>query len=290
MSLENKLSLISDNLKKNPNIDENSNFIRFLITELIYTAVDKSEGVTVVIGENNITEVERYIRNANRTTSIVAQNWDIYNPVKCQNHFLQIGVLQRSVSERMIRSSPHHDENLKEIREKKKKNSIFHISNHKSKEFKNEQDLETYDTLCQHLPIYKGNSLSKSRNYSSALELSLKKTEPKVSKISLFKKLVTIGDESSNFIRRSLGFRDVKEKKKSPSRENLAEARNQQWRQSFQSLVESDNSVSYKDMSFINYDALNEFNYQVRLKPKLGLSVNNNYIGRTQSMREKVSY
>ncbi|XP_066258514.1 pleckstrin homology domain-containing family G member 5 isoform X2 [Euwallacea similis] len=289
-------------------LDEDKNlrdaFIGNIINELLNAAVTKAEGVSVISRNRRLNETENLVRNVNRTTSIVVQDWDDDNLVECCNGFAK--GLQRSVSERVIRPQvPDENSNTstlnrhsldvndkKDIKQKKKKrlsfSSIFHINKHKHKEHKIEEDSESYDTVSHTLPNFP-TPLTKSRKYASALELGAQNSAmTKVEKPSLFKKLASIGDESSSFLKRSLSFRDVRKREKTPSREVLSEKKMQEWRQSLQSLVESDISVSYKDLSFINYDALNEFNYTepVHLNPG---KTENGFIGRTQSLREKGS-
>lgn len=311
MSLEDKLSQTFDDI--NLQLDNNNqdsdkiNFVVNLLNDVISAAVAKAEGETVMTREKKINSDEKEVREINRTTSIVIQDWDNEAPVECKNTFVTLSGLQRSASERLIRGPRYSDKTTnvhlttknnaetnvpKNTKEKKKKklsfNSLFHINKHKNKDHKIDEEAEKYDSFSQQLPVFKGGSLGKSKKYASALELSSQISSPKVEKTSFFKKLVTIGDDSSNFLRRSLSFRDVRRKDKVPTREKLSEKKKQEWRQSLQSLVESDTSVSYKDLSFINYDALDEFNYQETVHLRPGVR-DNSYIGRSQSMREKGS-
>lgn len=203
----------------------------------------------------------------NKFTTIVVQNWDQdnCNPVECQNTF--VGVRNEEQKSSLSAAKP----------KKKKKLSFSSIFSFSKKNQKSEEDGEDYDKFSHTLPNFQ--PLSKSRKFSSAVEL---RSDTKSEKPSILKR-------SSNFLRRSLSFRDVRKKDKTISiREVVGEKKVLEWRQSLQSLVENDFSVSYNDLSFINYDALNEFNYKESVQLKPGRS-EMNFVGRTQSLREKVS-
>ncbi|CAH1127821.1 unnamed protein product [Ceutorhynchus assimilis] len=263
--------------------------VESILSEIIEDVLDSS---SVVVRQKQLSDNEQNQKNSNRTTSIIIQDYDDAS-MECVNRFVNVN-LQRSVSELLfVDENENHKETkqkpTKKTRNKLSFNSIFNKL-HKSKEQKhnNEEESESYDTFpaTHSLPEFKG-SLQASRKFASALELG----NPKPAKKSFFKKILSISDNSSSFLRRSLSFRDVSRNK--PKTPSVVEAKNQQWRQSLQSLVENDMSVSYKDLSFINYDALNEFNYAepVRLKPGVGatLGETSGYLGRSQSMREKGS-
>ncbi|KAL1497170.1 hypothetical protein ABEB36_008171 [Hypothenemus hampei] len=287
-----KMPLRNDNVQDSTN-NSSTRFIERLVEDMVNSALDKVEGTVVVRNRQSLSEDEKECRNVNRTTSIVVQDWDdCKRTVDCKNEF----VLQRNDIQN---TTTDVSQNNAKIKKKKKLSfhSLFNISKHKnnsnSKEVQksHEEDAESYDTFSHHLPSFKTTPLNKTRKFASALELRSGPTSstPKTEKSSFFKRFsASIGDGPSNFLRRSLSFRDVRKKEKTPTGD-VSLKKNLEWRQSLQSLVENDVSVSYKDLSYINYDALNEFNYEeeVRLRPKR--EENNNFIGRTQSMREKGS-
>ncbi|XP_076256020.1 uncharacterized protein LOC143193589 isoform X2 [Rhynchophorus ferrugineus] len=276
-------------------IDDNE-FIQGLVHHIVEQALDQS--CDVIIRCTNLSTDEKISRDINRNTSIVLEDVDNDdNIVECRNGLLNISGLQRSASERIISRSHRPDENAninfplpeKVHKEKKKKLlSLFNLNKGKHKEHhKNEEEAEKYDDFSNQLPVFKSGSLGKSRKYASALELSNPKpnTSHKPHKSNnVFKKLLTISDDSSNFLKRSLSFRDVRKKDKERSKE-----KQQEWKQSLQSLVESDTSVSYKDLSYIDYGALNEFSYDEPVVIRPGLSERSLFLGRTQSMTEKSS-
>ncbi|XP_017785368.1 PREDICTED: uncharacterized protein LOC108568674 [Nicrophorus vespilloides] len=111
------------------------------------------------------------------------------------------------------------------------------------------------------------------RMYASAVDISNKPL--KRSSSFLKKKILS---EGAQFLKRSFSFRDYNKKREiDKSREKLSENKNREWAQSLQSLVEIDNAVSYNDLSFVNYDALNNCSYNDNEKDR-------NKIWRTQSM------
>ncbi|KAF5282723.1 hypothetical protein FQR65_LT02720 [Abscondita terminalis] len=97
-----------------------------------------------------------------------------------------------------------------------------------------------------------------------------------------------INKDAPGFLRRSFSFKDIsKNREKEKSRDKLAAMKNSEWASSLQSLVETDIGISYKDLSFINYDVQNELlNRKTvsfpNMPPRVGLS-------RTQSFIENVS-
>ncbi|XP_030757570.1 pleckstrin homology domain-containing family G member 5 isoform X1 [Sitophilus oryzae] len=268
-------------------------FISQIVEELLDRAWQSSEGDIVMTRSKNLSSQEKIARDLNRNTSIVVEDWDDESPVECRNGFLNISALQRSASERVISRTKHADENdnieKKTPKEKKKKRLSFHLfglNRSKSKEHhKNDEESEKYDNFSTQLPVFTGGSLGKSRKFASALELSNPKPASTLHKSnSVFKKLLHIGDDSTKFLKRSLSFRDVRKKEKEPVKD-----KQQEWKQSLQSLVESDTSVSYKDLSFIDYDVLNEFSYDEPVQLRPGGNERSIFVGRTQSMREKGS-
>ncbi|KAJ8935978.1 hypothetical protein NQ318_012744 [Aromia moschata] len=233
-------------------------------------------------------------------------------PVECRNNFVNTRLHRRSASDcivnncvidendnqivgtvtpKLVVSEEITDKKTKE-RDKKKKLSFTFFKKKdkgKTKDHKIEEESETHDNLPQ-LPVFRSNTLGKSKKYASALELHQAAPTVLQRTPSFIKRLVHMGEDSSNFLKRSLSFRDInKKKEKQPSRDKLSVKKNQEWKQSLQSLVETDTSVSYKDLSFINYDALNNINYKetVHLTPGSPESRPGFYIGRTQSMIEK---
>lgn len=98
------------------------------------------------------------------------------------------------------------------------------------------------------------------------------------------KKLSDIQIDAGKFLKRSFSLKEIlgKKKEKELTREKLCEMKNKEWAKSYQCLIESDTSVKYDDMSFINYDALNEVKYEVP-------SFKNSNLKRTQSLYVHVS-
>ncbi|GJQ84953.1 hypothetical protein Trydic_g554 [Trypoxylus dichotomus] len=122
----------------------------------------------------------------------------------------------------------------------------------------------------------KSKGLQSSRKYNSTFELSQRLLEKSPSFIRKSVKHV-INKDVPGLLKRSFSVRDVEKKKeKHMSRDKLTEMKNLEWARSLQSLVENDNSVSYDDMSFINYDTLNTVTYN---KPRPALNLQ-----RTQSL------
>ncbi|CAH1978602.1 unnamed protein product [Acanthoscelides obtectus] len=259
--------------------------------EMSDVGVNVSESGTeevVVTRSRDADEEEKQLKATHRRTSVLEEESPIRN-AECVNPF--VNVHRRAVSECIIDENDNRTtftaKDAKSKDKKKKKlsfNNIFGKKDKtKTKDVSKEEE-ETHDNLPQ-LPVFFSNTLGKSKKYASAMELhqknhSLHRTP------SFIKKLVHIGEDSSSFLKRSLSFRDFTKKAKDNSREKLTERKTQEWRQSLQSLVENDISVSYSDLSFVNYDALNDINYEpANLKAGTGDS-RNSYIGRTQSMIE----
>uniref|UniRef100_V5H4C9 Uncharacterized protein n=2 Tax=Anoplophora glabripennis TaxID=217634 RepID=V5H4C9_ANOGL len=285
-------------------------FIENLILDICDSAISRIESGTVMTRDKKLSTEELYLRKANRRTSILDD--ELKEPVECRNNLVNFNLHRRSVSECVINNCVDENDNNdyskisetipdyysrdtyeKKARDKDKKKKLSFTffkkkEKSKTKDHKYEEDSETHDNLPQ-LPVFRSNTLGKSKKYSSALELH--QAAPLHRTPSFIKKLVNISEDSSKFLKRSLSFRELNKKKvKVPSRETLKEKKNQEWKQSLQSLVENDISVSYNDLSFINYDALNSINYreQVYLKPG-NTDSRGGYIGRTQSMIEKRS-
>nr|CAI5836246.1 unnamed protein product [Callosobruchus analis] len=247
-------------------------------------------GVEVVVTprSRDTGQEEKQLKAMHRRTSVLEEDCPVPE-VDCLNPFVNIH--RRAVSECIIDENDNRmtitAKDVKSKEKKKKKLSFNNIFGKKDKtrtKDTSKEEEETHDNLPQ-LPVFYSNTLGKSKKYASAMELhqkhhSLHRTP------SFIKKLVHIGEDSSSFLKRSLSFRDFTKKSKDSAREKLAERKAQEWRQSLQSLVETDISVSYNDLSFVNYDALNDINYEpVNLKAGTCDS-RNSYIGRTQSMIE----
>lgn len=313
-----------DNNKENDKENEDILYIKELLDELCDKAVEIALNLpTIVIrNQSDKTLEEKIVKNFNRRTSIVdKQIRNSLGIAEATNEFVNV---RRTVSECIIhehdiikdflddedvnvicdsaeslrRSSRDSSKDSskdaitkdKPTKEKKKKklsfNSLFGKKDkHKTKEIK--EDEERHDNLPQ-LPVFRSNTLGKTKKYFSSVELHQPKNELHRTP-SFIKKLVHISEDSSNFLKRSLSFRHPKKPEKELSRDKLTEKKTQEWRQSLQSLVETDLCVSYNDLSFVDYDALNDIKYEspnLRAgKPDTG----HNYIGRTQSMIEKVS-
>lgn len=287
-------------------------FIKELILGICDSAISRIESGSVMTRDKKLNAEELYIRKANRRTSILDD--ELKEPIECRNNLVNFNLHRRSVSECVINVLDENDNNDyskisetinpnycskesndKKIRDKERKKKLsftFFKKKEKprTKDYKYEEDSETHDNLPQ-LPVFRSNTLGKSKKYSSALELHQTVPMTLHRTPSFIKKLVNIREDSSRFLKRSLSFRELNKKKtKVPSRETLKEKKNQEWKQSLQSLVENDTSVSYNDLSFINYDALNNISYREEVHLKPGISdCRGGYIGRTQSMIEKVS-
>lgn len=284
-------------------------YIKELLNELCDSAVEIGSYNSPIVFRNrcDLSPNEELLKNFNRRTSIVDR--EIRNSlgvVEASNEYINV---RRAVSDCIIhehgiledicdnvklvnRISKDTPKDIKEkpSEEKKKKKLSLNVlfwkkDKHKAKEAKEEE--ETHDNITQ-LPVFRSNTLGKSKKYFSSLELQQQKNELH-RKPSFIKKLVHISEDSSNFLKRSLSFRDHKKSEKQYSREKFTEKKTQEWRQSLQSLVETDISVSYNDLSFIDYDALNDIKYEA-VNLRAGKADNGcSHIGRTQSMIVKVS-
>ncbi|CAG9834895.1 unnamed protein product [Diabrotica balteata] len=308
----NKINNIEDNnntLKNNQEATKNNieEFIQSILNDIFENAFNIAEPNTVMTRKTSLSFQEKQTRDLNRRVSILD---DDENVVEVRNNYVNLH--RRAISETFTGTNYVIDENenndytkdnkhnnksialeppvVKEKEKKKKRisfNSLFGKKDKKTKESKEEE--EKQDNLAQ-LPVFTSNSLGKSKKYASAVELSQHSHKSVLQRTpSFFRKLIHIGEDPANAIKRSLSFREVTKKPtKSSSREKLTEKKNQEWRQSLQSLVETDISVSYNDLSFVNYDALNDIQYEP-VSLKAGCSGSKGYIGRTQSMIEKRS-
>lgn len=303
----------NDNDAKLSNNDDIVSYVKEMLNEISDNAVQRAcDYSTIVIrNQSDQSSVDKLVKIFNRRTSIVDQEVrHSVGIVEARNDYVNV---RRTVSECVIHendilkdfledprgcdnsetSKPTPKESPKDVKdkshkEKKKKklsfNSIFGKKDkHKAKEAKEEE--ETHDNLAQ-LPVFRSNTLGKAKKYHSSLELQQKKNELH-RKPSFIKKLVHISEDSSNFFKRSMSFRDNKKSEK--AREILKEKKAHEWRQSLQSLVETDINVSYNDLSFVNYDALNDINYKSGHLKAGNPEAGSHSIGRTQSMIEKVS-
>lgn len=170
--------------------------------------------------------------------------------------------------------------NVTPKREKKRSFSSFFRKKDKHKDSKdNKMEHETYDDFdpFENLSPSPTKSLLKSRRYSSVSDITKSSTLQRTPSF-VKRKLASLQSETKTLIR-SLSFRDLSKKKE---KDKLAEIKNVQWKSSLQRLVENDTHVSYKDLSFVNYDELNTLSYDN--VPKKEVSIH-----RTQSMVEKVS-
>ncbi|XP_074040485.1 uncharacterized protein isoform X2 [Leptinotarsa decemlineata] len=290
-----------DNISDHDKEEDTEQFIEKLLKEMCESAMNISESGTVMIREKKLSEDDKYLRTTNRRVSVLDVTVN-----ECRNNYVNLH--RRAVSECTLRESEldendnrafkqplpvttSEDKKIKDKDKKKKKLSFAAIFGKKdklkSKESREEE--ETHDNLAQ-LPVFRSNTLEKSKKFASALELNHK--GPHLRTPSFIRRIVhNIGEDSSNFLKRSFSFREVNKKteREEPSREKLVQKMNQEWRQSLQSLVETDISVSYNDLSFINYDAMNDINYKpVNLRAGTKKD-GGGFIGRTQSMIEKRS-
>lgn len=121
------------------------------------------------------------------------------------------------------------------------------------------------------------------RKYSSAVDVRDKSNLTRTSSSSSFRRKINdLQTDASNFIKRSFSLKEiVKKREKERSREKLSELKNREWAKSYQSLIETDISVKYDDMSFVNYYEFNNDRYDVTEKKK--------NLKRTQSLNVHVS-
>lgn len=195
--------------------------------------------------------------------------------VETVNNHLIVPKLMTSKSSDSIRQQL----NVTPRREKKRSFSSFFRKKDKHKEqMDNKMEHETYDDFdpFANLSSSPSKSLLKSRRYSSVSDITKSSTLQRTPSF-VKRKLASLQSETKTLIR-SLSFRDLSKKKE---KEKLAEMKTIQWKSSLQRLVENDTHVSYKDLSFVNYDELNTLSYISTPKKE-------NSIHRTQSMVEKV--
>lgn len=156
-----------------------------------------------------------------------------------------------------------HDEDTKK---RKKKKSFLSIFGKKNKE----KTIEIQPSPQK--------SLQKSRKYSSAIDISDKSLLTRTP--SFIKRLTKISNDATSKLKRSFSYRDLNK-----SRETIAPSpikmldKTSEWAKSLQNLIENDVSVSYNDLSFVNYDVLNTVSYD---EPK-------KHLWRTQSWHVQVS-
>ncbi|XP_056648248.1 pleckstrin homology domain-containing family G member 5 isoform X1 [Diorhabda sublineata] len=293
-SNENQLN--SNLSNKNRKEDNPEALIRYILNDICDNAIDIVDPITIMKRGSNLSLEEKQQRTHNRRVSIVDDDLS-GDFVECRNNLVNLH--RRAVSESVIDRRYVVDENdnkmeLKKLpdKEKKKKKISFNsLFGKKDKKFReNKEEEEKRDNLPQ-LPVFKSNTLGKTKKYASALELNQHNQQKSVMHRtpSFIRKLVNITEDPTGYFKRSLSFRDVSKKLvKVPSREKLTDKKNQEWRQSLQSLVETDISVSYNDLSFINYDALNDIRYEP-VNLQAGRNDSKGYIARTQSMIEKTS-
>lgn len=113
---------------------------------------------------------------------------------------------------------------------------------------------ETVDNVFQTPKLFKPASKKSTENQpTNKLETSgsIRKTSSIKRKISNF---MSINEVSQN-LSRSMSVRDIK---KACNKSNTSN----DWSVSLKSLAENDIAVSYNDLSFVNYDALNTFSYK----------------------------
>jgi hypothetical protein len=258
--------------------------VETFVGEIIREAVDKAVCVVqgeVMARERQIRADERSLKKHNRRTSII-ENELLLTDVDGHSTKQALGLVDENDNDCVCEAVNPAVEH-KAPKKKKKLSFSFLSKKHKTKEngvvaVEGEQHHpENYDDFDPHAKI---STLRWSKKYSSAMELNQKPVVKLNRTASLFRKF---GEESKNFLKRSMSVRELS-KKRDRSREKLSEEKQLEWKQSLQSLVENDVSVSYNDLSFVDYDVLNNINYgEGDPWPDKGC------IGRTQSMIEKVS-
>lgn len=256
-----------------------SSFIRSMLWQIVNDVVENSSEVKRRNSVMNQIEIDK--RKTHRETSLFGDEavCEVFNP----------RIHRRTVSECVKSSSNVLGKKIKEAN-RKKKFSLTTFLGKKAKDADNNHS-ETYDRFDSLPPPE--HKLKKS---VSALELTTRK--PQRSN-SFIRKVLNLGEESTNFLKRSLSVRDVTKKKESGRK--TSESGDQKWKQSLQSLVEMDVSISYNDLSFINYNPLNDISYEnedrtedddrtMTTQKFERFEENNKFIGRTQSMYVKVSF
>ncbi|XP_068903040.1 pleckstrin homology domain-containing family G member 5 isoform X3 [Tenebrio molitor] len=258
--------------------------VETFVGEIIREAVDKAVCVVqgeVMARERQIRADERSLKKHNRRTSII-ENELLLTDVDGHSTKQALGLVDENDNDCVCEAVNPAVEH-KTPKKKKKLSFSFLSKKHKTKEngvvaVEGEQHHpENYDDFDPHAKI---STLRWSKKYSSAMELNQKPVVKLNRTASLFRKF---GEESKNFLKRSMSVRELS-KKRDRSREKLSEEKQLEWKQSLQSLVENDVSVSYNDLSFVDYDVLNNINYgEGDPWPDKAC------IGRTQSMIEKRS-
>lgn len=265
-----------------------------LLTEIVDNAMRIVDVPTVTFRTKG--GPNKYSRMNKVQTAMVNYDSNHLNVVECRNNYLNLHkrcVSESVIGDCVIDENDNQDYTIQSIHKeavkpkekpKKKKisfNSIFNRKDKTKSKVTAKEEEETHDNLPQ-LPIFRSNNLVSSKKYASALELRQKPQTLQRSN-SLIRKLVNIGTDSI-FVKKSLSFHESKKPDKEPTREQISKQKLQEWRQSLQSLVENDTSVSYDDLSYVDYDVLNSIKYETAsLKPN---NFKNDHLGRTQSMIE----
>ncbi|CAH0557706.1 unnamed protein product [Brassicogethes aeneus] len=280
--------------------NNNTNFVRGILDDIFDSAVPKEIVFKVPkMRDRNMEKEDLERRKSNRGASLYINN---NNTVETFNDF--IIPHRRAISECIIDENDNNDfrqiydnksnlhpKTVKKVKDYTKKRkfsfSLFHKKDKPHRDHIDEEHPENYDDFDPSENVLKP-EISHLKKAFSAMELNQKPTKLQRTN-SFIKKMVHIGAESTSILKRSLSVRDVKKtQNKKDSKTRCASESNEKWRQSLQSLVESDIGVSYNDLSFINYDALNKFNYDDEdYGSHVSLLDNSNdgrYIGRTQSM------
>lgn len=273
-----KIETIRD---KNSNVSKNRGDVEF-VEGVVREICDKAINI-VMTRERKILVDERSLKKLNHRRTSIVEN-ELFGE---DLEFLKPPLsLVDENDNKYVCEAINPTFERKNSKKKKKLSFSFLTRKHKSKDSEPaDQHPENYDTFDPNakVSIARANTLGWSRKFSSAMELNQKpSTLHRTS--SFLKKIVHIGEESKNLLKRSMSVRDLS-KKKHRSREKLSEEKQLEWKQSLQSLVENDVSVSYHDLSFVDYDVMNDINYDDNfLRPD-----NGGHIGRTQSMFERVS-
>lgn len=210
---------------------------------------------------------EEYDENDNNIDKLVKED---YFGDDCSEKSIE---LNQAINKELIENYKVHNGWKSSTSNIKKKFSFNSIFNHQKDKVKN---VTTND---------KSQFLDYSRKYHSSVDVSdYNKNKLTRKPSSLRKKLNDLQSDASNFLKRSFSLKEIvgKKKDKERSREKLYEIKNREWARSYQSLIENDTSVKYDDMSFVNYDALNQVKYEIPKKCGGNLK-------RTQSLYEHVS-
>ncbi|XP_049822174.1 uncharacterized protein LOC109603045 isoform X2 [Aethina tumida] len=265
-----------------------SDFIRSMLWQIVNDAVESSSEVKRRNSVMDQIEVDK--RKTHRETSLFGDDavCEVFNP-RIHRRTVSECVADEGDKQPFKSSSNVLGKKIKEANRKKKFSLTTFLGKKAAKDVDNSHS-ETYDRF-ESLPP----SEHKLKKSVSALELTTRK--PQRSN-SFIKKVLNLGEESTNFLKRSLSVRDVTKKKESSRK--TSESGDQKWKQSLQSLVEMDVSISYNDLSFINYNPLNDISYEnedrtedddrtMTTQKFERFEENNKFIGRTQSMYVKGS-